>query len=85
MIKIVDESILFSLGFLSQNSLQKLSIFRGYEGIYSRVYEECEKLVFIQIGHFGVSTPRLERVASLSCELTAWSDWNFCPIMLQLS
>ena len=40
----------FSLGFLSQNSLQKLSTFRRYKGIYSSVYEECEKLVFIKQG-----------------------------------
>ena len=53
MIKIMDESILFSLGFLSQNSLWKLSTFRGYKGIYSRVCKECEKLVFIQTGHSG--------------------------------
>ena len=33
----MDESILFFLGFLSQNSLQKLSLNRGYKGIYSRV------------------------------------------------
>ena len=33
----------FSLGFLSQNSLWKLSTFLGYKGIYSRVYEEREK------------------------------------------
>ena len=33
----MDESILFSLGFLSQNSLWKLSLNRGYKGIYSRV------------------------------------------------
>ena len=46
MIKIMDESILFSLGFLSQNSLWKLSTFRGYKGIYSRVYEECERSGF---------------------------------------
>ena len=38
--KIVDESIFFSLRFLSQNSLWKLSTFRGYKGIYSRVYKE---------------------------------------------
>ena len=43
--KILDESILFSLGFLFQNSLCKLSTFHGYKGIYSRVYEECEKSV----------------------------------------
>ena len=39
-VKIVDESILFSLGFLSQNSLWNLSTFHGYKGIYSKVYEE---------------------------------------------
>ena len=43
--KIVDESILFfSMDSLSKFSL-KLSTFRGYKGIYSRVYEECEELV----------------------------------------
>ena len=56
MIKIVDESILFSLGFLSQNSLWKLSTFCGYKGIYSSVYEECEKSRFIQTEHSGDST-----------------------------
>ena len=40
----------FSLGFLSQNSLWKLSTFRGYKGIYSRVYEECERSFFIEQG-----------------------------------
>ena len=38
----------FFLGFLSQNSLWKLSIFRGYKGIYTRVREECEKSLFLQ-------------------------------------
>ena len=56
MIKIVDESILFTLGFLSQNSPWKFSTFRGYKSIYSSVCEECEKTVFIQIGHSGNST-----------------------------
>ena len=60
----------FSLGFLSQNSLWKLSTFRGYKGIYSGVYEECKRLGFDQIGHSGDLTLRLERVASLSRELT---------------
>ena len=32
----------FSLGFISQNSLWKLSTFCGYKGIYSRVCEKCE-------------------------------------------
>ena len=77
----------FSLGFLSQNSLWKLSTFRGYKGIYSRVYEECEESVttkqgilmtqgmrrvsYNQTGHFDDSSSRLERVASLSRELIA--------------
>ena len=43
MMKIVDESIFFSLGFLSQNSPWKLSSFHEYKGIYSSVCEECEK------------------------------------------
>ena len=40
----------FSLGFLSQNSLWKLSTFHGNKGIYSKVYEEYEKSVFIKQG-----------------------------------
>ena len=60
MIKIVDESILFSLEFLFQNSLWKFSTFRGYKGIYSGVYEECEKSCFNQIGHSGDLTSQLE-------------------------
>ena len=50
MIKIVDESILFSLGFLYQNSLWKLSTFCGYKDIYSSVYEECKKSVSTKQG-----------------------------------
>ena len=45
MIKIVDKSY-FSLGFLSQNSLWKLSTFREYKGIYSTVSKECEQSGF---------------------------------------
>ena len=75
----------FSLRFLSQNSFWKLSTFRGYKVIYSRVYAECEKSCFNQIGHSGDSTSRLERVASLSRELIAWPDWKFCPVVLQLT
>ena len=82
MIKIVDESILFSLRFLSQNSLWKFSTFRRYKGIYSSVYKECKKSVFFQTEHSGDLTLQLERVASMSRELTAWPDWNFCPIVL---
>ena len=58
--KSVDESILFSLGFLSQNSLWKLFTFRGYKSIYNSVCEECEKSVFIQIGYVGNLASRVE-------------------------
>ena len=85
MIKIVDESILFSLGFFSQNSLWELSKFSGYKGIYSSVCEECEKSIFIQTGHSGDSTSRLEQVMSLNRELIAWPDCLFCPVVLRLS
>ena len=48
--KIVDESILFfSRVSLSKFSLKTLYI-HVYKGIYSRVSEECEQLVFIKQG-----------------------------------
>ena len=75
----------FSLEFLSQNFLWKLSTYCGYKDIYSGVCEECEKIVFIQIGHSGNLTLRLEWVVSLSRELTVWPDYTFCPVVLQLS
>ena len=75
----------FSLGFLTQNSLWKLSTFCGYKGIYSSVCEECEKSIFIQIGYVGNLASRVEWVASLSCKLTAWLNYTFCPVVLQLS
>ena len=75
----------FSLGFLSQNYLWKLSTFRGYKVIYRRVREKCEKSYFCIIGHSGDSVSQVERVASLSCELTAWPECIFCLVVLQLS
>ena len=45
----------FSLGFLSQNSLWKLSTFRGYKGIYSRVCMECEESVSTKQGESSIS------------------------------
>ena len=40
----------FSLGFLSQNSLWKLSYNCGKRGIYTRVREECETSGFTKQG-----------------------------------
>ena len=70
MFKTVDESILISLGFLSQNFLCKLSTFRGYKSIYSSVREECEKSVFCKTGHSSDLVSRLVLVASSSREIT---------------
>ena len=50
----MDESILFSLGFLSQNSLWKLSLNRGNKGIYIVGY------IYI-VHHFGGLQPRATR------------------------
>ena len=44
--KIVDKSILFSLRFLSQNSLWKLSTFHGYKGYLYLCDNEMRKVSF---------------------------------------
>ena len=66
------ESILFSLGFLSQNSLWKLSLNRGYKGIYIVGWEGMWKVIFCQTRCFGGLTLRPGLVASSSREQTAW-------------
>ena len=55
--KIVDESILFFSRVSLSNSLWTLTTFCGYKGIYSRVYEECERSVLIKQGIL-VTRPR---------------------------
>ena len=72
----------FSLGFLSQNSLWKLSTFRGYKGIYNRVCEECEKSFFCKTGHSGDSLSQLEQVVSLSRKITVKPDCTLCHVVL---
>ena len=68
----------------SQNSLWKLSTFRGYKGIYSSVHEECEKSIFYKTGHSSDLTSRLIPTTSSSREITNWLGCHFCPIVLQL-
>ena len=46
---------------------------------------ECEKSVFIQTGHSGDLASQLERVVSLSREITSRPDCTFCLVVLQLS
>ena len=81
----MDESILFSLGFLSQNSLKKLSLNRGYKGIYIVGWEGMWKVRFSQTGCFGDLTSWLGWVASSSREQTVWLVWDFCPEVQQLA
>ena len=75
----------FSLGFLSQNSLWKLSTLCGYKGIYSSVCEECEKSIFCKIGHSDNLALRLVPATSFSREKTNLLDCHFFPVVLQLS
>ena len=77
----MDESILFSLEFLSQNSLWKLSLNRGYKGIYIVGWEGMWKVIFCQTGCSNGLTSRLGWVASSSREQMAWPAWNFCPVV----
>ena len=80
----MDESILFSLGFLSQNSLWKLSLNRGYNGIYIVGWKGMWKVRFSQTWWSGDLTSRLGWVASSSREQTAYPTWDFCPVVQQL-
>ena len=75
----------FSLGFLSQNSLWKLSQNRGYKGIYIVGWEGMWKVSFSQTGCFGDLTSQLGWVVSSSRKQTAWPAWDFCPVVQQLA
>ena len=61
----MDESILFSLGFLSQNSLWKLTLNRVYKGIY--IYSRVRRNVKCHILPNRVFW-RLDLATGLSCE-----------------
>ena len=74
----------FSLGFLSQNSLWKLSIFRGYKGLYIVGWERNAKSQFFpnragwQLGlvtwlsrEFKPRVNRMARLDFLSCSAPA--------------
>ena len=75
----------FSLGFLSQNSLWKISTIYGYKGyLYWSVFG-MRNVSFSQTEWSGDLTSRLDWVASLSHELTAWLAWDFFPVVQQLA
>ena len=72
----------FSLGFLSQNSLWKLSAIRGYkEYLYWCVFG-MRNVSFFQTEWCGDLTSQLDQVASLSRELIVWSNWKFYLVVL---
>ena len=75
----------FSLGFLSQNSLWKLSIFCGYKGYLYWSEKGMRRVSFSIIEWTGDLASRLDWVASPSRELTEWLVWTFCPVVLQLA
>ena len=73
----------FSLGFLFQNSLWKLSTILGYKGYLYWCVFGMRKVRFVTkraVWRLGLAT-----WLSLSCELTAWPNWKFFLIVLQLA
>ena len=74
----------FYLGFLSQNSLWKLSIFCGYKGYLYWSEKGIRRVNFFITKWIGDLASRLDWVVSPSRELTEWPYWTFCPVMLQL-
>ena len=75
----------FSLGSLSQNSLKKLSTFRGYKGYLYWCVFGMRRVSFSQIERTRDLASRLDWVTSPSCELTEWLDWTFRHVVLQLA
>ena len=67
----------FSLGFLSQNSLWKLSTFHGYKGYLYWSEKGMRRVSFSITEWTGNLASRLDWVASPSREITEWSDWSF--------
>ena len=71
--------------FFSQNSLWKLSTFRGYKGYLYWCVFEMRRVNFSQTEWFGDLALRLDKVASSSPELIALLAWDFCPVVQQLA
>ena len=73
----------FFIGFLSQYSLWKISIFRGYEAYLYLCVFGMWKVSFSKTKLAGGLASRLDWAASWSHELIEWPVWNFCPVVLQ--
>ena len=75
----------FSLRFLSQYSLWKLSTFRGYKGYLYWSKNGMRRVRFFKTELTGDLALRLDWVTSSSREQTELLDWTFCPVVLQLA
>ena len=75
----------FSLGFLSQNSLWKLSFFHGYKGYLYLGENGMWRVRFFKTGLACGLASRLDWVVSSNREVTKQPVVLFCPIMLQLA
>ena len=75
----------FSLGFLSQNSLWKLSIFHGYKVYLYWSGKGMRRVSFFITEWTSDLASRLDWVASPSREPTEWPDWTVCSVVLQLA
>ena len=75
----------FSLGFLSQYSLWKLSIFYGYKRYLYLCVFVMRRVSFSKIELAGSLASRLDWAVSSSYELTKWLVWTFCLVVLQLA
>ena len=75
----------FSLEFLSQYSLWKLLIFRGYEGYLYLCVFGMRRVSFSKTELAGDLASRLDWAVSSSRELTEWPVCTFCPVVLQLA
>ena len=73
----------FSLGFLSQYSLWKLSTFHGYKGYLYWSKNGMQKIRFFKT-ELAVAS-RLDSVENSSHVQTELPDWTFCPVVLQLA
>ena len=78
-------NLIFSLGFLSQYSFWKLSIFRGYEGYLYWSENGMRRVRFFKTKLAGSLASRLDWVARSSHEITERPVVLFCPVVLQLA
>ena len=75
----------FSLGFLSQYSLWKLSTFHGYKGYLYWSKNGMRRVRFFKTELAGDLASQLDWVVSSSREQIELPKWTFFPVVLQLA